>query len=433
VVLLTPVVFATAARLRLRPKPHVYACTHLANTASLLLPVSNLTNLLAFRASGLGFARFAATMALPWLVAIAVEWVVLRRFFASDLTGHGEPAGGPAGGVPHYPVAVLALTLAGFGLAAPAGVAPAVVAALGEAALAVPALARRRLRVADLGRAVAVPFLLFVAALGVLVRAAAEGGLGRLVEWLVPAGGSLWSLLAVAVVAAVLLWLVEGTWERCVDAARVLMPAEAEVTLVHVAPGEVEEAAGGALAGLLGRGRPRPGRDPEARMAAVADRAAAELLAAAEARLGRPARQERRRGRVERLVVEAAQDADLLVVARDGNRSRLGPASLGPATRFVVDHAPCPMLLVWPEQIPAVASIPPRRPPRRTRCRSTSGGRAVRCRPGQHPSPLPACRQPISPLAPMAQGPVQPAPWRPRDEGSRTCRCRTSSPRHGTP
>ncbi|NUR28712.1 MAG: arsenic transporter, partial [Catenulispora sp.] len=55
VVLLTPVVFATAARLGARPKPHVYACTHLSNTASLLLPVSNLTNLLAFAASGLSF------------------------------------------------------------------------------------------------------------------------------------------------------------------------------------------------------------------------------------------------------------------------------------------------------------------------------------------------------------------------------------------
>jgi arsenical pump membrane protein len=49
IVLLTPIVFATAARLRTNPRPHVYACSHLANTASLLLPVSNLTNLLAFR------------------------------------------------------------------------------------------------------------------------------------------------------------------------------------------------------------------------------------------------------------------------------------------------------------------------------------------------------------------------------------------------
>ena len=85
VVLLTPVVFATAARLKLRPKPHVYACNHLANSASLLLPVSNLTNLLALKASGLSFGAFAATMALPWTAAIGVEWLVPRRFLRLGL------------------------------------------------------------------------------------------------------------------------------------------------------------------------------------------------------------------------------------------------------------------------------------------------------------------------------------------------------------
>jgi len=76
IVLLTPVVFATAAGLGARPKPHVYACTHLSNSASLLLPVSNLTNLLAFAVSAVSFTRFAALMALPWLVAIAAEYLV---------------------------------------------------------------------------------------------------------------------------------------------------------------------------------------------------------------------------------------------------------------------------------------------------------------------------------------------------------------------
>ena len=164
-----------------------------------------------------------------------------------------------------------------------------------------------------------------------------------------------------------LIWLVEGTWQGCVDAARPLLPADAEVTLLHAAPAEVEQAAEGALAGLLGRGRPGPGRHPVERMAALSERAAAELLAAAEARLGlgRPARRLVRRGRVERLVVEAARDAgaDLLVAARDGDRSRLGPASLGPATRFVVDHAPCAVLLVWPDTAPGLESIPPPPPP----------------------------------------------------------------------
>jgi arsenical pump membrane protein len=171
VVLLTPVVFATAVRLRLRPKPQVYACTHLANSASLLLPVSNLTNLLAFRASGLSFTRFATTMTLPWLAAIGVEWLVLRRFFASDLVGRGEVAGeAEAGGAPRYAVAVLALTLVGFGLASLLHVDPAVVAALGVLVLAIPALRGRHARLIDLGRALALPFLAFVAALGVVVR-----------------------------------------------------------------------------------------------------------------------------------------------------------------------------------------------------------------------------------------------------------------------
>jgi arsenical pump membrane protein len=64
--------------------------------------------------------------------------------------------------------------------------------------------------VGDLARAVAVPFLVFVAALGLVVRAVSTAGLGPLVARLVPAGGSLGSLLAVATVAAVLANLVNN-------------------------------------------------------------------------------------------------------------------------------------------------------------------------------------------------------------------------------
>jgi nucleotide-binding universal stress UspA family protein len=64
-------------------------------------------------------------------------------------------------------------------------------------------------------------------------------------------------------------------------------------------------------------------------------------------------------------VLAACADAGLLVLARDGDHTRLGPRSLGHATRFVVDHAPCPVLLVWPEQAPDLTSIPP--PPKGAR------------------------------------------------------------------
>ncbi len=85
VVLLTPVVLATARSLAVPARPHAYATAHLANTASLLLPVSNLTNLLAFTAAGLSFLHFAAVMTLPWLAAIAVEFLLLRWLFAREL------------------------------------------------------------------------------------------------------------------------------------------------------------------------------------------------------------------------------------------------------------------------------------------------------------------------------------------------------------
>lgn len=85
VVLLTPVVLATAAGLRVPARVHSYACVHLSNSASGLLPVSNLTNLLAFSASGLGFLGFAGLMVAPWVAVIVVEYLVLRWFFARDL------------------------------------------------------------------------------------------------------------------------------------------------------------------------------------------------------------------------------------------------------------------------------------------------------------------------------------------------------------
>jgi nucleotide-binding universal stress UspA family protein len=153
----------------------------------------------------------------------------------------------------------------------------------------------------------------------------------------------------------VLVWVAEGTWPACVDAAR--RYSDAEITLLHVTNDDVAAAAHGAFAGLLGRGRHHS--DPGALVESLSADAAAELLEAAAHRLGRPAGRRPVHGRVERQVVQAAANADLLICARDGDRSRLGPHSLGPATRFAVDHAPCAVLLVWPEPAPGVESIPP--------------------------------------------------------------------------
>ncbi|GGW11016.1 hypothetical protein GCM10018980_49220 [Streptomyces capoamus] len=155
----------------------------------------------------------------------------------------------------------------------------------------------------------------------------------------------------------VIVWLVEGTWPACVDAVRAHAPDDAEVVLLHVSGPDVPAVAHGAFAGLLGRGHREA--DPGDRLEALGGTSAASLLAAAAERLGRPCAREERSGRVEREVVAAAEGAGLLVLARDGDRSRLGPRSLGPAVRFAVDHAPCPVLLVWPEPAPDLRTIPP--------------------------------------------------------------------------
>jgi arsenical pump membrane protein len=205
VVLLTPVVFATAGRLGARPRPYVYACTHLSNTASLLLPVSNLTNLLAFAASGLSFTRFAALTALPWLVAIAVEYAVVRRFFGTDLdAGARGPRDAESPETPVFVLVVVAFTLAGFVLASAAGVNPAWAACAGALVLAVRALGRRRTTAAELVRAAGLPFLAFVLALGIVVPAVVDNGLAAALGHLVPSGGSFWALLGTAVLAALL-------------------------------------------------------------------------------------------------------------------------------------------------------------------------------------------------------------------------------------
>jgi arsenical pump membrane protein len=208
VVLLTPVVHDTATRLRLRPKPHVYACTHLANSASLLLPVSNLTNLLAFSVAGLTLVRFGALMALPWLVAIAVEYAAFRWFFAADLVPAGpaaaQAAEAPLPPVPRFALVTVLATLAGFVLASLAGLNPAWAAAAGAVVLAARSLVRGQDRPAGLARALSVPFLLFVLGLGVVVEAVVRNGLGTVLAQVIPAGSSLPSLLALAGLAALL-------------------------------------------------------------------------------------------------------------------------------------------------------------------------------------------------------------------------------------
>lgn len=80
-VLLTPVMLALAARARIATLPLAMTTVWLANTASLLLPVSNLTNLLAADRVALETRAFAARMWLPQLAVLAVTMALLWAFY----------------------------------------------------------------------------------------------------------------------------------------------------------------------------------------------------------------------------------------------------------------------------------------------------------------------------------------------------------------
>ena len=140
---------------------------------------------------------------LPWLVTIAVEWLVFRRFFRRDLVARTEVVPGDDVPVPWFAFVVVAGTLAGFVVASFFGLAPVWVAAVGALVLAGKRVGQRQTSLVRVVQSVAPLFCLFVLALGIVVRAASDRGLGRLVSDVMPHGASLPALLGVALVSAV--------------------------------------------------------------------------------------------------------------------------------------------------------------------------------------------------------------------------------------
>lgn len=214
VVLLVPVVLATVRRARVGPAPYLLACVHLANSASLLLPVSNLSNLLALSAAHIGFLRFSALMAAPALVAVAVDFLGMRLLWRRRLGSAGArlpPAEqSDRSQPPVFAAVVVILTLLGFLIAGAIDIAPVWPATAGALALAGPALRRGEVTLRTLVRASGWDFAVFVLGLGVVVAGLTAGPVGAAVRGVLPRGSGLLALLGVAVIAAVLANLVNN-------------------------------------------------------------------------------------------------------------------------------------------------------------------------------------------------------------------------------
>src|SRR5205814_9060375 len=72
VVFLTPILVHAARRRGLDERPFLYGSVFMANSASLLLPGSNLTNLLVLRSDPQSGAAFATRMLPAWIAACTI-------------------------------------------------------------------------------------------------------------------------------------------------------------------------------------------------------------------------------------------------------------------------------------------------------------------------------------------------------------------------
>lgn len=210
-VILTPVVLALVRRLKLPAAPYIVLCAFVANVGSLVLPISNLTNILFADTFHLSFASFAIRMLPPQLVALLTTYAVLRWYFRRALPAHfeSETLPEPATAVPHRGyfvvcVTVLLVVLIGYFLAPLAGVEPYVIAFAGSVVLAIAGVVTGRLRLRAAGE-LAWGVFPFVVGLFVAVRGLENLGIvGRSSEWLAHLRpGSPQSLLAVSGTTAV--------------------------------------------------------------------------------------------------------------------------------------------------------------------------------------------------------------------------------------
>lgn len=222
VMLLAPVLLVAARGAR---RATSIAAVRIANTGSTLLPVSNLTNLMAFAATGLAFVEFAWLMLPVFAVGVAAELAVVLWWFRRDLADDPAAEIAEVTAVPLFPGAVVVAVLLGLA----GGAEPWVPAAAGAILLGGYALARHTTTWRELVEAANLPLaalvLLWSLAVVWLGDTRAADGIGDLV----PKGHGLAALLVTALVAMLAANLVNG-----LPATLLLLPAAASAGPITV-------------------------------------------------------------------------------------------------------------------------------------------------------------------------------------------------------
>ena len=183
-IILTPVVYTIATRLRLRVMPYLFAVSFMANAASMTLPISNPINVLTGDRLRAPLAAYEGHLFLASIASIAITTAVLMAFFWRSAAGRFAFDWRSAIRSAVTDRIFFAATVAGLVLLAVAYVVASallwplgVVAIAGGSGLLVVAAARRRLSREHLNTHISPALFVYIAALFILVRGVQDAGI----------------------------------------------------------------------------------------------------------------------------------------------------------------------------------------------------------------------------------------------------------------
>src|SRR5579884_3104575 len=205
-IMIAPVVCVLVSRWRLSAIPYVMGCAFVANTASMFLPVSNLTNMLVYSLLHVPFWAFVRWMTIPNLLAMIVNLLVFFALFRREIPRHFSLPDSEASSQPE----IVGLRVAGLGLGTVVvglvvvgalGLPLYLPAVLGALVLAPIALVRRDLTTERLLQGVAWSLPLFVVGMYTVVVAADRYGLHEIWKGLLAGSAGLSSFPGLLIIA----------------------------------------------------------------------------------------------------------------------------------------------------------------------------------------------------------------------------------------
>lgn len=181
--ILTPIVYVLVTKLRLNPLPYVFACAFIANTASVILPVSNPVNLLAVDKFNLALGEYLKYLLIPAIIAILVNVAFFFIWFRKDVSSHFKDY------EPEEPVKIdafflfvcfgLLLVAAGYLVSSIYGLPLSWAAIGGVAFLLIGSFTVRRIKFNDVVSSISWPIFPFIFSLAVLVKGLDNIGVTR--------------------------------------------------------------------------------------------------------------------------------------------------------------------------------------------------------------------------------------------------------------